>query len=69
MMAITGSDELRHSPAARDTKSSPPVIAIIICSLNNILFCCQHLYLSLHCNYETFNETSFVVENLNKYLD
>jgi hypothetical protein len=29
------SDELRHPPAARDTKSSSGVIAIIIRSLNN----------------------------------
>jgi hypothetical protein len=62
MMAITRSDELRHLPVARDTKSSSRVIAIsIIRSLNNILFCCQHLYLSLHCNYETFNETSLLL--------
>jgi hypothetical protein len=37
-MAITRSDELRHSPPAHDTKSSSRVIAIIIHSLNNILF-------------------------------
>jgi hypothetical protein len=37
-MAITCWDGLRHSPAARDTKSSSRVIAIIIRSLNNILF-------------------------------
>jgi hypothetical protein len=37
LMAITRSDELRHSSAARDTKSSSRVIAIIICSLNNVL--------------------------------
>jgi hypothetical protein len=36
-MAITRSDELRHSSAARDTKLSSRVIAIIICSLNNVL--------------------------------
>jgi hypothetical protein len=36
-MAITRSDELRHSPAARDTKSSAQVTTIIIRSLNNIL--------------------------------
>jgi hypothetical protein len=36
-MAITHLDELRHSSAARDTKSSSRVIAIIICSLNNVL--------------------------------
>jgi hypothetical protein len=35
-MAITRSDELRHSPAARDTTSSSREIAIIIRSLNNI---------------------------------
>jgi hypothetical protein len=29
IMAITRSDELRHSPAARDTKSSSRIIAII----------------------------------------
>jgi hypothetical protein len=29
MMAAIGADELRHSPAARDTKSSSRVIAII----------------------------------------
>jgi hypothetical protein len=33
--AITCSDELRHSPAARDIKSSSQVIALIISSLNN----------------------------------
>jgi hypothetical protein len=37
-MAITRSDELRHSPATRDPKSSSPVIAIIIRSLNTTLF-------------------------------
>jgi hypothetical protein len=35
-MAIAHSDELRHSPAARDTKSSSRVI-VIVRSLNNIL--------------------------------
>jgi hypothetical protein len=38
IMTITRSDELCHSPATRDTKSSSRVIAIIIRSLNNILF-------------------------------
>jgi hypothetical protein len=38
IVAITRSDKLRHSPAASDTESSSPVIAIIIRSLNNILF-------------------------------
>jgi hypothetical protein len=33
-MAITRSDELRHWPAARDTKSSSRETAIIIRSLN-----------------------------------
>jgi hypothetical protein len=43
MMAMTRSDELRHSPAARDRKSSLGVIAIIIRSLNNtLLFCLFH---------------------------
>jgi hypothetical protein len=43
LMAITRSDELRHSPAARDGKSTSRVIAIIICSLNNtLLFCLFH---------------------------
>jgi hypothetical protein len=37
---ITRADELRHSPAARDTKSSSQV-ANIICSLNNILLILQ----------------------------
>jgi hypothetical protein len=36
IMAITRSGELRHSLAARDTKSSSRVIAIIIRSLNNM---------------------------------
>jgi hypothetical protein len=40
MMAITRSDELSHSPAARDRKSSSRVIAIIIHSLNNTLLFC-----------------------------
>jgi hypothetical protein len=44
-MAITRSDELRHSPAGRDTKLASRVIVIIICSLNNILF--SNLRLSL----------------------
>jgi hypothetical protein len=35
-MAVSRSDELRHSPAARDTKSSSRVIDIIIRALNNI---------------------------------
>jgi hypothetical protein len=35
IMAITRSDELRHSPPAHDTKSSSRVLAIIIHSLNN----------------------------------
>jgi hypothetical protein len=38
IMAVARSDELRHSPAARDTKSSSRVIAIIIRSLNNTPF-------------------------------
>jgi hypothetical protein len=38
-MAITRSEELRRSPAARDKKSPLQIIAIIIRSLNNILFC------------------------------
>jgi hypothetical protein len=36
IMAITRSDKLRHSPTARDTKSSSRVIAIIIRLFNNI---------------------------------
>jgi hypothetical protein len=36
-MAITRSDELRHSPASRDSKLPSRVVAIIIRSLNNIL--------------------------------
>jgi hypothetical protein len=32
IMDITCSDELRHMPSARDTKSVSRVIAIIICS-------------------------------------
>jgi hypothetical protein len=36
-MAITRSNELRHSPVARDIKSASRVVAIIIRSLNNIL--------------------------------
>jgi hypothetical protein len=43
-MTITRSDELHHSPAARDTKSSSRVIAIIIRLLNNILFSTLRLY-------------------------
>jgi hypothetical protein len=35
IVVITRSDELRHSPAARDTKSSSRVTVIIIRSLNN----------------------------------
>jgi hypothetical protein len=38
IMAIIRSAELRHSPAACDTKSSSRVTAIIIRSLNRILF-------------------------------
>jgi hypothetical protein len=37
-MAITHSDELRHSPSAHGTKSSSLIIAIITRSLSNILF-------------------------------
>jgi hypothetical protein len=37
MIATTRSDELRHSPAARDRKLSSRVIAIIIRSLNKLL--------------------------------
>jgi hypothetical protein len=37
MIATTRSDELRHSPAARDRKLSSRVIAIIIRSLNILL--------------------------------
>jgi hypothetical protein len=36
-MAITRSDELGYSPAARDTKSSSRTIAIIIRSLSNTI--------------------------------
>jgi hypothetical protein len=36
-MSITRSDELRHSPLARDTKSTSGVLAIIIRLLNTIL--------------------------------
>jgi hypothetical protein len=38
-MAITRSDELRHSPVARDTKSSSWVIAIIIIPKVQITIC------------------------------
>jgi hypothetical protein len=37
MIATTRSDELRHSPAARDRKLSSRVIPIIIRSLNILL--------------------------------
>jgi hypothetical protein len=37
IMAITGSEELRHWPAPRDIKSASRVIAIIFRSLNNVL--------------------------------
>jgi hypothetical protein len=36
VMAITHSDELRHSPSVRDTKSSSSVIRVG--SLNNLLY-------------------------------
>jgi hypothetical protein len=47
IMAITRSDELGLSPAARDTKLSSRAIAIIIRSLNNILFHIFRLFLSV----------------------
>jgi hypothetical protein len=50
-MAITRSDELRHS----DTKSSSRVIAIIIRSLNNILldhFSVSHFCTDVHAQYQ-----------------
>jgi hypothetical protein len=43
----TRSDELGLSPAARDTKLSSRAIAIIIRSLNNILFHIFRLFLSV----------------------
>jgi hypothetical protein len=46
IMAITRSDELRHPPAARDTKSSSGVIAIIIRSVNNILLLFGYVIIS-----------------------
>jgi hypothetical protein len=63
-MAITRSDGLRHSPAARDTKSSSRVIAIIIRSLINILLSnIFDLYLSeIEILFQAF---SILIENEN----